>query len=773
MAITPYTKPANLNLINTYVPIPFEAMMAAGQVGQKRIEDVEQIQDTIDTALGQVKGLNYLPSLVKGVPGQEVKGQELVDKRANYYRDKVGQILKENPNLASSIEAKVKLRGVLNELKKDIGPTGVFGTQAANVETFNKYQEMLQKDKDWKNNEWTAIQIQQAWDDFANKINSGQNAQMYGYAPILNKANPIELMAKSTLNKLKDVALERGYKGPFPKEGDIEGWKMLVKEVGIPIETLNNAIKLELANNQELRGVLQNQSMYDAYASNREAKDVMKDKLDLLKTQVLNTYYAPKEVEKWLKVTDAEGNDNGKKVPILTSKLFATIKSPIADYKMEDVLFDIGTTTNQLANAQSSKQEFLNNKGITDERLATGNDKVMLNYYNSTIETLSNKLDYLNEANEKALESIGVKKGSKEYKELFDLAKQRYYTAEDLAKAEERTKAIASNKYDSGMLALASLFSLTKANKIREGIKSGNLYLDKDGVVRHAKGPNKDEPIKDVNLMDKMFGEFMNVNYKKYNEFIENQYGAKPITTKISTLPKNIASNDLIKNPTSRAYDWKTGSYVPYNIDEGKKVTPEEWNNLQIENAQMIGLWFNPATNRQEIAYSVPTGKYIESATGKRLQRTQISLPTPGNIEAYLAAAGLYDQVEMLATQQLMSEFNNPYYLVDKESKIKLGNTSTKEDNLALRSMGYTGVPLNDEGVVSQFDVKYNEPSENNPYETWDITTEFDDGKPDTITLYSMDQVISWIAKKHAAEQQQWAEEMDRLTREANKKKTK
>ena len=146
MAITGYTSPAQMQLIDTYVPIPFQELAQAGAQKQNYYDQGVAQEMATQDVLAQQAGLEQI-----SLPGTgqvtQLGDREIVKQRTQAYEDRITELSKSYRD-KSSPEYRNELKRVVSERRKDIGPEGVFGVAAKNREVEAKLQQMYADNPD-------------------------------------------------------------------------------------------------------------------------------------------------------------------------------------------------------------------------------------------------------------------------------------------------------------------------------------------------------------------------------------------------------------------------------------------------------------------------------------------------------------------------------------------------------------------------------------------------------------------------------------------------
>ena len=745
--INPYTKPAQMQIMNTYVPIPFQEMMAAGQMGMKRLEELEQMQNTIDTAIGQVQGLSALPSAHSNIPGYQVNEQALVEKKANYYRDRMGQVLKDNPNLLG-IAPRVQLRGLINELKQDMGPTGTFGKAKQNVETAKKYYEMMQKDKDWQANPWVMSDIENTFRQFAEATQRGEHPSLPAYAGIMNKANPFEMLSKNSLDKIKETLLQ-GYKGPVPT--GLEGWAEFIRAKGISPEKVKSVVDTELATNQELQHVLATQARWQAEETGKPVEKVYEDMVHDLRVHAANTFAYTNLEEKMVKEGgDGTGKHSDPK-DLLSVNIMAAIKNPINNLSARAVMSASNIIQNSLLGIEKTIAGFKEAKGIKPGTTigADGNDySIELNALNEQKEFYAGKQKQLYDAHLKALQEANITK--EEFEEIKKGMGNRGITKEEF---ENKSLNPQLDETHGGVLSDRDLIDV--------GLAKGSMYFDDNGVLRY-KGTDR-EVETNISTTGSLTPAQRN-KLNKYNNILKELSLDVSSPVPVTELDKFLANKDLIKSLDLTAGSWGSANEQLMNTATGDYLDKTQVNSLDAMNSKLKGWWLNPNTDKIELVYMVPkTKEYIKEHPDES-PITSVSVAPPINFETYLVRHGYLDDIQNAASKQLYAKFNNPMFLHTGNSEVMLGEGLDDIDKQLLERDGYNTKDL--KPVYTQAKVKRIPQGPNQIVPVYELTMDYN-GKERTDRLGTLAEVIDRIAYKRRTDLETW---MNSLTKTKKKK---
>jgi len=252
--INPYTKPIEAPVIDTYVPIPFEEMMVAGEMHQKRYdENVElydearEFEDT-HTGLGKVRlpGTDeYVEFADKANIQEYMSGQSAkLDVISSKYPDKT------NPEYKSEIKAYIR------STKKALGPEGVVGRAAAAKAELAAFQKKVDKNPQLADKPWLYM-------PYINELKRAAKASQTGESG-LSLAGPISegVDVSGELSIAMKNLGSRFLGGGAEKYTDIPGLYRALKEHGVDETMIRNAVRTHFNANLTLTGELGKQAAY-------------------------------------------------------------------------------------------------------------------------------------------------------------------------------------------------------------------------------------------------------------------------------------------------------------------------------------------------------------------------------------------------------------------------------------------------------------------------------------------------------------------------------
>jgi hypothetical protein len=146
MAISQFDRPAEMQLIDTYVPIPFQELAAAGQSKQESFDRALATEDLLTNQLMETPALNEIQ-----LPGTDTRvsleDAYLVDEAKKGYEDRMEGLSKSYRDKASP-EYQNEMRGLVREMRQAFGSQGVFGKAKSNYNEYRRVQELISKNPD-------------------------------------------------------------------------------------------------------------------------------------------------------------------------------------------------------------------------------------------------------------------------------------------------------------------------------------------------------------------------------------------------------------------------------------------------------------------------------------------------------------------------------------------------------------------------------------------------------------------------------------------------
>lgn len=187
--INAYDQPAQYQAADTYVPIPFQEIMAAGMQKQRQYEEAENLTNKTFEDLESQSGLKYINAPGSNTP-IEVGDYQRVEDRKKYYTGVIDELVMNTPDKGSPMY-RSKITNVIRQLRKDLSPEGTFGAARANYSTYSEMMKNIRESEDAANNPFLLQGKRQELLDFAKRSKEGvaqlSNMATIGKDPELNK----------------------------------------------------------------------------------------------------------------------------------------------------------------------------------------------------------------------------------------------------------------------------------------------------------------------------------------------------------------------------------------------------------------------------------------------------------------------------------------------------------------------------------------------------------------------------------------------------------
>lgn len=187
--INAYMQPAGYEAVNTYTPIPFQELMAAGMTKQKQYEEADAITQDLETNLESQAGLKEISVPGSGTP-LEVGDYARVETRKKYYNDMITDLTLNTPDKGSPMY-RSKITNVIKQMRKDLSPEGVFGVASANRQSYAETIKEIRSSEDAAANPWLLQGKRQSLIDFANRskqeVARYDNSSPIGKDPEVNR----------------------------------------------------------------------------------------------------------------------------------------------------------------------------------------------------------------------------------------------------------------------------------------------------------------------------------------------------------------------------------------------------------------------------------------------------------------------------------------------------------------------------------------------------------------------------------------------------------
>lgn len=150
MAINPYTSPAEAPILDTYTPIPFDALAQAGALRQAKYEEGLAQEEALQSEFGNFQSLSemQLPGLSKSIA---VKDRQTMEGILSDYKAQIDELSTSLPD-KSTPEYRAKIRSLMSNFRRDAGPTGRLGILQNNYQQVNDFYKRLEENPQLQNN---------------------------------------------------------------------------------------------------------------------------------------------------------------------------------------------------------------------------------------------------------------------------------------------------------------------------------------------------------------------------------------------------------------------------------------------------------------------------------------------------------------------------------------------------------------------------------------------------------------------------------------------
>ena len=154
MAITRYDTPAEMQVMDTYVPIPFEALAQAGLHKRKLYEESKADEEAALESYAGVKALDkvYIPG--KGYV--DVGDAKAVKDRTAKLQDKVYNLVNSGQDKASPLY-RSQLANILRETRLEFAPDGVIGRAMQNYSAYGELNKRMRENEDLQSSPYLAL----------------------------------------------------------------------------------------------------------------------------------------------------------------------------------------------------------------------------------------------------------------------------------------------------------------------------------------------------------------------------------------------------------------------------------------------------------------------------------------------------------------------------------------------------------------------------------------------------------------------------------------
>lgn len=219
MNINVYDTPAPSQVVNTYVPLPIDAMLQAAAQKQQAWDLAEAQELELESEpMGKALKYFYDPATQKMVPvshyDQAYQWLEDYKKRVENLASNLGIDDKGSPMY------RIQLQKLRNELARAKSPTGVLGGAEADAKAYEELQKMWRENKNLASNPWMANQVSKYLNEYAKSGLYGQ------FNPGIGLTEYVDIEKEMTdLMKGIEGELVKSYADPDGSGYLRSGWK--------------------------------------------------------------------------------------------------------------------------------------------------------------------------------------------------------------------------------------------------------------------------------------------------------------------------------------------------------------------------------------------------------------------------------------------------------------------------------------------------------------------------------------------------------------------
>lgn len=642
MVVNRFMRPAVQPVQSQYVPIPFDALLKAGAVTQQRYEQAMTAEQGIEDLLSSAKGLDYVETLSQGRVA--ASGQERVNREIDKFRNKLGALQKENPDI-TGMEYMTGLRTIYNGLKRSMN-TGILGREAANYATAQEIYKKRSENPD--------IMVDPS-------LASALDAELLGYAktddldysPLLSSSMPVGKYVDlgkevdDTVSGIKSTLMQEGFTG-----SGLDAYERWVKEKGIGVDRVLNlaAARMsepKIANTIARRAQWAAMQEGDMSQKNVEkhARNIQKDLL----TQMTSKYVSKDRVDKFLR-TKALGKGKDKFNGLFARDLMMRTDGVFEDFDVSSVMSEVIKSDLEIYKTLKNKKAFMLQKGI-----AEGSTK------GADGEDYSSALKLFDEGYKDALNTSSTK-----YDMLMQGMKEAGFEKEDIEKAKEL---------------------------LAEGSNMGVFYGNMDEKLAKERGKNLWEVIANssaelINSAVRGTGDIIRggarqwfetknkIDDTRFRKIMKEKYGPKSVPINLNAVDKDI-SNIYSMTLKGTAPNYENSRAGVTDLKTGKLWGEDEFSEYDVDQADLAG-WVKDPDKEGEymLVYDVPS----RSEDGKG---TTVKTTAPKNFDLYLKSKGYDEDFNRLVEGQLYDKLKGVvrqnYSSSSKPTTVSIGSGENEQ----------------------------------------------------------------------------------------------
>ena len=625
--IHPRMQPAQMPVMSTFVPIPFEAMAKAGAAQQNLYDQTQEVQGNVTDLLEGAKGLSGV-QLTNGY--MEAHGQERVDAKVKEILGEVDSLSKGTPNTLGT-EYQTKLKRILRNAKNAFSSSGVIGQEKANMEAYQKVRAKLAKNTQWMDDPSTALQVDSMLRAYAEtpadtlgSINSDVNISDY-----------VDVGEK--MDKIIKGARETYQGGTFAKGPN--GWLKYTESYGLSGNRIKRIVQDRIASDPQLNSTINRRAAYLKTRGAEGTVEEIKDRLiDNEAINAINLHAGSKGTStKWFDMNSKDSNNpnNPNNPNGLRAKVMIQRKSEIPNVDYISIMGQLSKINNTLR----LKEEALTKMKGGFRKVVKDNQVVayMQDFEDGTevdvsdrvfnaemdLEVSRNLKERVGAANAAGEAKVGMRKFLKsklpyylnpENTYDFGIPYEKtltYVAAVEAVKAEDPTL---EESYEPSFRAASPNFPSPAM-----GDELGEEYYSevnaKQEEIRNNPSKYENELLKGLSLMLERHANANPIDereyvskVKKYKEYMEKTYTDTSTEAVITPFTKAQLSNNILLNTLAvTAGDIESSINNAYHLHDNEPVTEEEFAEYDAQKAKAIGYILDPnSDNEFRTIYKVP-----------------------------------------------------------------------------------------------------------------------------------------------------------------------
>ena len=687
MAITPYDRPAQQPIMDTFTPIPFQEMVQAGAMTQARQVENQTLESDLSNQVMQLDAIDKVN--LPGLSGQSIKMGDL--NAVKSLQDKWDQQLQEVTSSipdASSPERTAKLRAIAMDMKRQLGPNGTAGIAAHNLNVVNNFNKMLRDNPKLANSPQMV--------PFINALKQHELDTRDGNIKKLDLSGaPGEDIDIS--ERLTDLLKNYGEKAGVPGIRSVQGFDGVIQQLQgskIDPKEIANTVLEYMTTDPMIKTQIGLQSQFDQMKGiNTTPGDLIKSYADIMgqvfsKSDIKSSLTTDPSYSR--RMDKQEEIDNLLSFDVATFKPGSGIASPakLAEGK-EAVTTQIQSYKEQMLTDENLKGLQVTENGMPADYKVNGVDKTdyIRKYYLEPIRLANVKLGSLKEFEERGKKETG-------YVDPIDMSDEKLKTLPEY-----------ESIYNTELRKAQQL-------KYQAGEKGGRPDIT----------PQEEEQIALDNTKENIRTETQ--NYDKYKKWLEKENksgsfiaGVKPLT---KTLSSNLENHLLSNYANKETSIGKIESILSQN--KGKVYGKEDFKKISIskDTPPVFEGYTVNSEGQGKLVYTV------KDADNKPVDK--VAIDAPQSFTQDLFKKGLMDEFAYMVNAEVSGETK------------AFGNLITNQ-TLSLDPYSYEGKYSNDNPVPT-IEIR-RDTSMGDERITGTVTVE---GQPTEVTFNSKAELDTWIA---------------------------